>query len=669
MTIRCGFSRLAVPVLAGALVATLVAPAGAAGPTASPARRAPAVTEAQNEAAALAAAQSSGGRVEVMSARTEWSQVFATPSGALVLEQYLQPQRTRRADGAWTAVDTRLRVGADGSVAPGATVLGMIFSGGGAGPLARLRNAGHELSVSWPGTLPPPVLEGSSATYREVLPGVDLRVTASALGFSEVLVVKTPAAAANPALSQVRFGLTTSEGLSVTTVAGGGAEVRDGGGEAVFAAPAALMWDSSGAPAAPERTALMPMAVTGGQLTVVPDKAMLSDPGTKYPVFIDPSWSGGKYNNEWTTVWSKYPDSSFWRNTSALLNSSTYGAFGVGRVKDCDTCTTYRIRTLFRMDARGVRGKQIRNAKLRMQQRWSWTCSPASGARVWRMGSLINSSTTWNNQPAWGTASGVVAANHKAGAAHGCLNVGDVEFDVTGIVAATSPSGNTVVFGMRAVDEDTVNHWKRYWHDSPRLVVEYNTVPTTPVAADLAERAESTSPDLPCASGASRPLVRSALPWLRARLRDPDGVNGGRLKGTFLWQQWNGSAWVAMTGSPKASALVAPEEVATVQITSGLVDGGRYRWQVQTADTLGGSSQWSPWCEFQVESAPPGARPGVVSGDGLYPESPGNTLRRGGVGKSGRFALSAGGVPDVVDYVYKRTDPSGWPPRRRRAGR
>ena len=82
-----------------------------------------------------------------------------------------------------------------------------------------------------------------------------------------------------------------------------------GTGDTWFTAPAPLMWDSSEsvespAPAGkqprdlgqsgedmrrdPLSRAVMPVKLGKGSVTITPNKAMLSDPRTKFPVYIDP---------------------------------------------------------------------------------------------------------------------------------------------------------------------------------------------------------------------------------------------------------------------------------------------------------------------------------------------------------------------------------------------
>src|SRR5260221_290417 len=85
---------------------------------------------------------------------------------------------------------------------PGVRVAaGVTLSGGGTRRLARMSIDGRSLSLTLPMGLPAPPLDGAAATYPNLLPGVDLRVTADLQGgFAQVLVVHSATAAANPAL-------------------------------------------------------------------------------------------------------------------------------------------------------------------------------------------------------------------------------------------------------------------------------------------------------------------------------------------------------------------------------------------------------------------------------------------------------------------------------------
>ncbi len=618
-----------------------------------------------------------GRRVEDLSARTEWSQTFLNVDGSRTLEQSIEPTRVRKG-GSWAPVDTTLKASADG-VAPRATVLPMAFSAGGDAPIARLLDGDREVAMTWPGGLPKPVLEGSTAVYRNVLPDVDLRVTAQPLGFSEVLVVRSRQAAADPKLASLRFGLRT-KGVTVGTAAGGGLAARDDKGGTVFAAPAPLMWDSSEAPdvevdgakpaekrvrvlgaprkpdaaqqeqersapgspgrsAVPEsaRRAVMPVRVDGDTVTLVPDRAMLTDPRTKLPIYIDPSWTGGISSNAWTSVWSKHKSSSFWQNSTALYNGKTFGSAGAGRTEDCKGCADHIIRSMFRMNTSSVRGKHILAAQFRVEQRHAWTCSPKTNAKLWMTGA-ISSGTTWNNQPSWYSSyTAQTVGNRKYGAAHGCLGTGTIEFNVKTMVAKAAASNwSTLTVGLRAIDEGTLGQWKRFNHASPKLAITYNTNPNAP--------SDRKSDGKACATGTSRPYVLTMTPILAARHSDPD-TSQQSLTSWFYWWPVGG----ARNETDKVSQAAGNPSAVSKAIPSGkLTDGGSYVWQSRTWD---GShyGAWSGTCEFTVDATPPPAPTGVSSTNYTNDGVP-----RGGVGLPGTFTVAPPSTRphEVREYAY-----------------
>lgn len=205
-----------------------------------------------------------------------------------------------------------------------------------AGRSPRSARGGRSLSVDWPEELPEPTLDGSTATYADVFPDVDLKVIATVTGFRHVLVVGTPEAAQNPALETLDFGL-QADGLSVRENAGGGLAAVEPNGSELFRAPAAHMWDSSGTGAGatepspvmprsgslsmedagpadseePERldgptpgdeAAPMEVSLADGTMSVTPDQGMLtSTPADEFPVngvlqgtaTVPGSWNAG----------------------------------------------------------------------------------------------------------------------------------------------------------------------------------------------------------------------------------------------------------------------------------------------------------------------------------------------------------------------------------------
>ena len=174
-------------------------------------------------------ARRTGERVEVLAGRGERREAWALPDGRFEVVQHLRPVRVRK-NGAWVKADTTLRRSGD-AIAPAAASVDLKFSAGGTGPLATMSRGGRSLSLTWPGTLPKPKLEGDTAIYRGVLgPDVDLHVRADVDGFAHTLVVKTAQAAKDPRLARLTLKMST-ENLTVT---------RDSSGALHATAPAAV---------------------------------------------------------------------------------------------------------------------------------------------------------------------------------------------------------------------------------------------------------------------------------------------------------------------------------------------------------------------------------------------------------------------------------------------
>ncbi|MEW2444695.1 LamG domain-containing protein [Micromonospora marina] len=662
---------LAMVAVAGPTAMPLPAAAEPAAPEPAAASEAPALSEVD----ALAQAGKLKSPVEVTGLRTEDSRVLATPRGTLMLESYAEPQWTRgRGGGPWRKIDTRLERRADGSVAPVATLTDVTFTSGGSGPTIRMPLADGQVSLSWPGDLPVPTLDGDTAVYASVLPEVDLRLRALRDGFTWALVVKSAQAAANPALDELRFALRTTGSLAKRSRAGGGFEVADRDGRSVLSAGGALMWDSAGVATAAQaargraanafeaqdrrdalrvvpdraRKAEIPTAVQGEDLVIRPDRSLLRGKGTVYPVVIDP----------WSTI-----EKTRWGYSST--NNATRND-GVARVgKDPEGSGTYRSYFSFKLTS--LSGKTIRGAKFLTEMTHSWDCG-STPVNLWRTADMATTGKqTWSGPSFSKWLEERSAHAHKPSGGAGCSDDPQpdkpMEFASQNVINDISANRGqdiyTLALSTRQSDgssESTSNWWKKFDPVQTKLTIEYNTNPNTPTAAQLSTHAGYTAPAQPCVTGASRPAVRSDFPWLKATVSDPDGSGGGSLSGVFTLQKLAGSTWTNVSGWPRTDSGVAPGAKAELQLTTKTVNGELYRWQVQTKDTLGGSSTASPWCEFSIDYSAPASTPTVTAADGLYLEAPprGTDLdSHGSPGYSGRFTFSANGAADVFDYVYQ----------------
>ncbi|XVV10938.1 LamG-like jellyroll fold domain-containing protein [Actinoplanes sp. CA-131856] len=573
------------------------------------------------EAAAVQAALACHGRVEVLSERDERTQVFANSTGTFTSQTGIEVQRVRDAAGAWVAPDVTLKADGKGRITPAATSMALSFSGGGTGPAVTLGKGSSQLSLTWPTALPTPKTDGDDVTYPEVLPGVDLVLTAHVEGFSETLVVKNAKAAANPALSAVKF-TTTTKNLKLKQATDGGVSAVDASGKTLFGSGTPTMWDSSetGAPgAAPEtasklavagaRSKAMPVELDGNQLIVHPDAALLSNPATKFPVYIDP---GFKYT-AWTMINSKFPSQSYWSYDKQDC-PDPYGSILCAKVGYTNEPQAMIYRSLFLFNVSTLRKKHVTKAILSMDTVYSYTNTDYP-TQIHPTGT-ITSSTNWSNNAAtWGP--GVASALSHA---HDRVRR-RTEWSVLGPVQkAAAENQGTITIGLRAANESSLVQWKKFDASKGYLSVDYNSYPSQPTVQSIGEMPG-------CKSGASRPYVRTLTPTIVANLNDADGDS---LKGIFYWFKTGG---VRNSTDVVTQTSITSGQNAIVKIPAGrLQDGATYTLQAFAQDKVDNSQPTT--CEFTVDVTAPLPPSAVVST--IYPN---DGQANGGVGVTGAFQI------------------------------
>jgi hypothetical protein len=497
-------------------------------PEAAAAAGAPAA--AVGEADALSRARHTGKPVEVTTATSPTDTVMANPNGSLTLTRHAAPVR-KRIGSTWAPLDATLHAAADGTIMPATTSSDLAFSGGGSQPLVTMRNNGKKLSFSLPVPLPRPTLSGATATYTNVLPGIDLRMTASLSGgFSQVFVVHNASAAANPTLRSLTMA-TTTDGVSLTQDDAGNIKASDPFGHAIFAATAPVMWDSStsaspgaasrattSSPAGPGRSAAhapVRMTTAAKSLTLIPDTSLLTSAKTVYPVYVDPSWTPvtpaiGAPRVGYASVAEAFPSSNKWMNTADP--DSDHLQLGWAN-------TPWHARTMvnFGIDTGTLWGATIYDAHIDVTSVWSGSCTPAP-TRVFAPATTLNSSNaTWNYWYYSVPLGGVVDAPSFSGGYNSNCPARGVAFNVLSAVNADVAAGKTTqtfVFTGDANETSNTASYKELSLASLAMSITFNHAPNAP--ANL-----TTSPQTACTGTVS--TVGDGSVSLYAPVSDPDG--------------------------------------------------------------------------------------------------------------------------------------------------
>ncbi|HZS19878.1 MAG TPA: LamG domain-containing protein, partial [Pseudonocardiaceae bacterium] len=639
-------------------------------------------TAAQQAAMATAAAQAkaTGKSVLVTALTDELTQVLAQPDGRFTADTNVTPVRTKQG-GTWVPIDTTLHRNLDGSLSPNATAYGTVrFSSGGSAPLATTSSGSVSYAVSWPGHLPTPRVSGSSAIYPDVLPGVDLQVQATDTGgFSDTLIVKTTAAAHNPALRKLTLATRLTGGQVDRSLAKNGISVTSGTRVLQSASP--MMWDSNtdlaatnpkaarahvqlapdpsnaGHPGLAAHLAPVATTVTATTLTLTPDPALLTGAHTVLPLYIDPTI-------DWNPITGGTPDyvdreqgspcngNSLWDKAPLLGNTGEH-AIGIGDNLWSSCLGLMDPYFQWKLPA-AIHGGDIQNATVKVTRNFSSSCSSSASATLhWSGG--INSGTSWANpKPAdlghtvthsWPTQSGLNCSG------------GDIAegFDFTYPVSSNTNAPQITAELEADGDPHSCLSGGSCWYGNiqpnPTLQITYNIRATTPT--NMA--AVTGSDNVGCATAAPYPYMGKTLktntPVLQAQVHDPDG---GHVQATFqYWIDGTSTTFTGLSTDALPNGATATYSLPSSFVTP-LTNGQTVDWKVQDSDG-GPESAWSATCHFTAEPTGPEA-PAIADNPAGNPDYP-NTSAGGGVGKAAgtpsTFTLSgAAGGASATSFVY-----------------
>ncbi|MFE4195609.1 hypothetical protein ACFRJ9_07085 [Paenarthrobacter sp. NPDC056912] len=554
------------------------------------------VEGAKSESSAVAEAADTSKDVVVEAATTPTALTVAHPDGTLTTTMSTDPVRMQTSTG-WADISTDLvRATVDGVsvLKPENVPVDITVGTGGTDKIASLDDKnGHSLTQSWPfGTLPEPVVEGNSATFRQVLPGVDLIQLVHKTGISQVLKIETAEAAKDPRVAEMRIFLDSQNTVVEQNADGDLTAKGTDSGEVEMRNTGGLWWDSSaqgatatdpGGQGIARPFSLSLGTESGKQSQIFGMDEILDTAALKFPVYVDPDWTASRAN--YVFVDSAYPETSYWNG------NLTNGQGHVGYLPSywAPDGVSHLARTYFQFNTSYLVGRDILAARLNTVETWSSSCTPANVAS-WITGD-IGAATRWNVQPGliMRTDMGAVAKGYNAS-----CPAGTVGFD---LMAAKSILLNRTVWNvmLAAGNESDPLGWKKF-ENSATLTVTHNLPPNTPVIGTI------TGGKYAYPQGAPAYYVtRNPKPIFRVSDSDPDGAVGGPIQ---VYMEVYTSTGALVRGSSGISGAAAGDQFDW-QIDVTLPDG-KYYLQSQSKDLWGAYSGTMRF-NFVVDSTPPAA--------------------------------------------------------------
>ncbi|MGH2763304.1 MAG: DNRLRE domain-containing protein [Thermoleophilaceae bacterium] len=317
---------------------------------------------------------------ELRSERSRTSRTYATEQGEFVTRVYRGSVNYRRGN-TWLPIDNSLvparsaGYGYENAANRYRLLLPAELS---AAPV-RIEEGGEWVSYALEGAGGRADVEGGTATYRDVFPGVDAEYMALADSVKEALTLWSP-----KATSDFTFALRTSPGLRVAENPAGGVDFADGDGRVHFKMTPPLLYDSGSSRRATRAATLRVSRAEDGLVLVLDvDEGWLRAPERRFPVVVDPN-----------TVLSPAAD--------CFMSQSSQNTSRCGEELEVGWESSHEDRTLLRFDMLGIipRKAVVISADLRMYvwSRLTTSPMPVSVHRVTKP--WVDGEVTWNKYDA-----------------------------------------------------------------------------------------------------------------------------------------------------------------------------------------------------------------------------------------------------------------------------